>query len=381
MSNNVNPPANETLNLDTVAVQAGRPSPMPDGPVNPPIFASTTLHAGGPAGYQREWNETTSYLEDLLGALDSGIATVYSSGMAAANAIIDLVPVGGVIVASSHSYTGVAMRLKELQEAGRLIVRLVDVTNATEIETAIRGEGTPAHWVWLESPTNPLMEICDIRAAAHVARDVGAYLVIDSTFMTPARQRPLELGAHVVMHSVTKGLAGHSDALLGSLVTNEPELARIFIERRILMGAAPSPFDAFLAIRGIRTLAVRVDRAEENAKIIANRLLEHPSVTAVHYPGLSSHPNAHIHDTQTDGPGTVMSFEVTGGAQGAENVCGAVALMTYATSLGGVETLIERRRRWPNENKDVPESLIRLAVGIENVEDLWRDLAQALETA
>jgi cystathionine gamma-synthase len=126
---------------------------------------------------------------------------------------------------------------------------------------------------------------------------------------------------------------------------------------------------------------VRVDRAEENAKIIANRLLEHPSVTAVHYPGLPNHPNAQIHQTQTDGPGSVISFEVKGGAQGAENVCGAVALMTYATSLGGVETLIERRRRWPNENLEVPESLIRLAVGIENVEDLWRDLAQALETA
>jgi len=368
----------------TLAVSAGRPAPTPDGPVNPPIVASTTLHAGGPFGYIREWNETTSYLEDLIGQLENGVATAYSSGMAAANAVFDLVPHGGVMVASEHSYTAVGIRLQEMADAGRLILRLVDVANVTAMAEAIAGmneDGStqPANWVWIESPTNPLMEICDIRATAHAARQVGAKLVVDNTFMTPMRQRPLELGAHVVMHSATKGLAGHSDVLMGALVTNDEGLADEFIKRRILLGAAPSAFDAFLASRGIRTLAIRVDRSEENAQELVARLVAHPAVSEVHYPGLDSHPGHAIHQTQADGPGSVIAFTLAGSAQDAQAVCEAVRLMTHATSLGGVETLIERRRRWAHENTDVPENLIRLSVGIEDVEDLWRDLEQALD--
>lgn len=364
----------------TLAVSAGRPAPEPDGPVNPPIVASTTLHAGGPYGYIREWNETTSYLEDLIGQLEGGVATAFSSGMAAANAIFDLVPTGGVIVASEHSYTAVGIRLQELADVGRLILRLVDVTDAQAMATAIQGGGdaVAASWVWIESPTNPLMEICDIRATAHAARQVGAKLVVDNTFMTPMRQRPLELGAHVVMHSATKGLAGHSDVLMGALVTNDEGLADEFVKRRILLGAAPSAFDAFLASRGIRTLAIRVDRSEENAQEIAARLSGHPAIAEVFYPGLAGHPGSQVHRTQSDGPGSVLSFIINGTAKDAQQVCESVTLMTHATSLGGVETLIERRRRWAHENTDVPENLIRLSVGIENIEDLWLDLAQAL---
>jgi cystathionine gamma-synthase len=364
----------------TLAVSAGRPAPTPDGPVNPPIVTSTTLHAGGPYGYIREWNETTSYLEDLIGQLEGGVATAFSSGMATANAIFDLVPTGGVIVASEHSYTAVGIRLQELADAGRLTLRLVDVTDAQAMATAIQGDGdaVAASWVWIESPTNPLMEICDIRATAHAARQVGAKLVVDNTFMTPMRQRPLELGAHVVMHSATKGLAGHSDVLMGALVTNDDGLADEFVKRRILLGAAPSAFDAFLASRGIRTLAIRVDRSEENAQEIAARLSGHPAIAEVFYPGLAGHPGSQVHLTQADGPGSVLSFTINGTAQDAQSVCESVTLMTHATSLGGVETLIERRRRWAHENTDVPENLIRLSVGIENIEDLWRDLNQAL---
>jgi cystathionine gamma-synthase len=370
----------DTYQRATLAVSAGRPAPAPDGPVNPPIVASTTLHAGGPYGYIREWNETTSYLEDLMGQLENGSATAFSSGMAAANAIFDLVPTGGVIVASEPSYTAVGIRLQELADAGRLTLRLVDVTNADAMAAAIHGGGqhAPASWVWIESPTNPLMEICDIRATAHAARQVGAKLVVDNTFMTPMRQRPLELGAHVVMHSATKGLAGHSDVLMGALVTNDDGLADDFVKRRILMGAAPSAFDAFLASRGIRTLAIRVDRSEENAQELATRLSEHPAVSAVYYPGLAEHPGHKIHQTQSDGPGSVLSFTIHGTAEDAQKVCESVILMTHATSLGGVETLIERRRRWAHENPDVPDNLIRLSVGIENIEDLWLDLAAAL---
>ncbi len=367
-------------NLDTIAVHAGRPTPGPDVPMNPPIVASSTLHAGGPIGYHRDGNETLGYLESVIGTLEGGQATVFSSGMAAANAAFDLIPMGGVIVASQYSYTGVAVRLGELHDMGRIVLRLVDVTNASAVEAAIRGDGVPANWVWIESPTNPMMEICDIRSAATVAREVGAILAIDNTFMTPVRQRPLELGATVVMHSVTKGLAGHSDLLMGALVTNNAELHHEIVERRVLLGAVPSAFDGFLAARGIRTLSIRVERAEQNAQALAERLLDHPAIKTVLYPGLPSHPNADIAKEQTDGPGTVLSFDVRGTADDADKVCKAVQLISFATSLGGVETLMERRRRWEKENVQVPETLIRMAVGIENVEDLWRDLKAALDT-
>ncbi len=367
-------------NLDTIAVHVGRPAPGPDAPINPPIVASSTLHAGGPLGYHRDGNETLGHLETLIGTLEGGEATVYSSGMAAAGAAFDLIPMGGVIVASQYSYTGVAVRLNELHDLGRIVLRLVDVTDAASVESAIRGDGTPANWVWIESPTNPMMEICDIRAAAKVAKEVGAILAIDNTFMTPVRQRPLELGATVVMHSVTKGLAGHADLLMGALVTNDPHLHEELVERRVLLGAVPSAFDAFLAIRGIRTLSIRVERAEHNAQILAERLVDHPAVKTVLYPGLPHHPNAAVAKDQTDGPGTVLSFDVIGTPDDADKVCESVELVTYATSLGGVESLIERRRRWAKENVAVPETLIRMAVGIENVEDLWRDLKAALDT-
>jgi cystathionine gamma-synthase len=372
----------DALQRSTLAVSAGRPAPTPDGPVNPPIVASTTYHAGGPYGYGREWNETTTYLEDLVGQLEGGLATAYSSGMAAVNALLDLIPSGGVIVAGQNLYTATGIRLQELAAVGRLSVRLVDVADAQAMAGAIRGDGAeePASWVWIESPTNPLMEVCDIRATAHVAREVGAKLVVDNTFMTPMRQRPLELGAHVVMHSATKGLAGHSDVLMGVLITNDEGLSENFVKRRIFLGAPPSPFDAFLASRGIRTLAVRVDRAEENAQKLAAKLIEHPAIDEVFYPGLASHPGFEIHETQADGPGSVLSFTVTGSAEDAQTVCEAVRLMTHATSLGGVESLIERRRRWAHENTGVPENLIRLSVGIEDVDDLWNDLEQALNT-
>jgi len=372
----------DALQRSTLAVSAGRPAPTPDGPVNPPIVASTTYHAGGPYGYGREWNETTTYLEDLVGQLEGGLATAYSSGMAAVNALLDLIPAGGVIVAGQNLYTATGIRLQELAAIGRLTVRLVDVADAEAMAGAIRGDGAeePASWVWIESPTNPLMEVCDIRATAHVAREVGAKLVVDNTFMTPMRQRPLELGAHVVMHSATKGLAGHSDVLMGVLITNDEGLSENFVKRRIFLGAPPSPFDAFLASRGIRTLAVRVDRAEENAQKLVAKLIEHPAIDEVFYPGLASHPGFEIHETQADGPGSVLSFTVAGSAEDAQAVCESVRLMTHATSLGGVESLIERRRRWAHENTGVPENLIRLSVGIEDADDLWNDLEQALNT-
>lgn len=365
-------------NIDTVAVHAGRPARTPDGPINPPIVASSTMHAGGPYGYGREWNETLAALEETIGTLEGGHATVYSSGMAAANAVFDLVPMGGVIVASSHSYAAIGTRLEELAASGRIVLRHADVTNPDDIAKQIIGDGKSADLVWFESPTNPLLEICDIRAAAHVAHAAGALLAIDNTFMTPARQQPLVLGADIVMHSVTKGLSGHADLLMGAVVTADPDLAKQMVDRRIYLGAVPSAFDAFLAIRGIRTLSIRIDRGEENAKILAERLANHPAVSKVYYPGLASHPNAQVHSQQASGPGLMISFLAGNSAADADKICESTLLAANATSLGGVETLLERRRRWSHENVAVPENLIRLSVGIENVEDLWADLDQAL---
>ena len=368
-----------SYNIDTVAVHAGRPERTPDGPINPPIVPSSTLHAGGSHGYMRDWNETLEALEVTIGQLEGGTAIVYSSGMAAANAVFDLVPLGGVIVASKHSYAAVGTRLAELAQRGQIELRLADVTDATDVANKISGDGKPANLVWIESPTNPLLEICDIRAAAHAAHSAGALLAVDNTFMTPARQQPLSLGADIVMHSVTKGLAGHADLLMGALITKSNDLTEQLVGRRVLLGAVPSAFDAFLAIRGIRTLTVRIDRGEDNAKILAERLSEHPAVSHVYYPGLPGHPNAQIHAEQSSGPGLMISFVVGSSAADADKVCESTTIMANATSLGGVETLLERRRRWTHENVDVPENLIRISVGIENVEDLWTDLKQALE--
>jgi len=364
--------------IDTLAVHAGRPERTPDGSINPPIVPSSTVHAGGPVGYLRHGNETFEALETTIGALEGGTATVYSSGMGAANAVFDLVPLGGVIVASKHSYAAVGTRLNELAQRGQIELRLVDVTDQTELAAKIAGEGKPANLVWIETPTNPLLEVCDIKATATLAHAVGALLAVDSTFMTPARQQPLTLGADIVMHSVTKGLSGHADLLMGATIAKDAEVAKQLHGRRTILGAVPSVFDAYLALRGIRTLTVRIDRAEENAKVLAQRLVDHPKVSKVYYPGLAEHPNADVHAAQASGPGFIISFEVGSSASDADKVCESTKILANATSLGGVESLLERRRRWAHENQDVPENLIRVSVGIENVDDLWNDLAQAL---
>lgn len=364
-------------NVETTVVHAGRPERIGDGAVNPPIVPTSTQHAGGQYGYARDWSETGSYLEEAIGILEGGTALIFSSGMSAASAVFDLWPIGTKVVASQYSYTGVAVRLKELAELGRIELELVDVTENSELDQVINA--LKPDWVWIETPTNPMMEICDLRYTAKLAHQVGAKLLVDNTFMTPIRQRPIELGADVVMHSVTKAMSGHSDLLMGALVTKDQELVEALSVRRILLGSISSAFDAYLALRGLRTLAVRMDRAEENAQILAERLQNHPAVKVVHYPGLPSHKNAGVAKDQTSGPGSVLSFEVNGTANQTDEVCENVRTITYATSLGGVETLMERRRRWEKENEAVPETLIRLAVGIENVEDLWRDLKGALD--
>lgn len=351
----------ESLSVETIVVTAGRPPAGPDQPLNPPIVPASSFHAGGAYEYAREAAPTTDALEAALGALEHGTAVAFASGMAAANAAMDLVPEGGVIVAPSAAYTGVAVRLRELAGVGRIALRIVDADDTPAVIEACAG----AALLWLESPTNPLLEVADLPACIRAAHDSGARVLVDNTFATPILQNPLDLGADLVLHSVTKALSGHSDLLMGALVAADADLAEQVRVRRVLLGAAPSAFDCYLALRGIRTLAIRVERAQENARVLAERLAQHPAIERVRYPGF----------------GTIAAIEVAGGPAAADRTCSRVEVWAHATSLGGVDSLLERRRRWPLESAVVPEGLIRLSVGIENVEDLWRDLDSALSGA
>jgi cystathionine gamma-synthase len=370
------PPANRP-SAATVVVQAGRPPRRPDGPVNPDITLSSTFHAGGEIGYARNSNPTWEALEGAVGTLEGGAALAFASGMAAVNAVLELVPVGGIVVAPTHAYNGTQARLSELARAGRLTVRNVAVSDAAEIAAACPG----ADLVWLESPTNPTMAVCDLAAAATAAHAAGALVVCDSTFATPLVQRPLEHGCDIVVHSVTKALSGHSDILLGIVVTDDDALLTRLARIRKLTGGIAGPVEAWLALRGLRTLALRMERAQSNAGELARRLQAHPAVAVVRYPGLPDDPGHEVAARQMSGFGALLSFETVGLAADAQVVCESAELWLHATSLGGVESSLERRRRWADESFDVPETLIRLSVGIEDVEDLWDDLSAALLTA
>lgn len=349
------------MSLDTLVVSAGRPSVGPDQPLNAPIVPASSFHAGGSFEYARESAPTTSALEIAIGALEHGTAVAFASGMAAANAVMDTVPPGGLVVAPSAAYTGVAVRLRELAEIGRITLLIVDIDDTEAVAAACRG----AHLLWIESPTNPLLQVADLPACVAAAKAAGALVLVDNTFATPILQQPLDLGVDIVLHSVTKALSGHSDLLMGALVATDPDLAERLRVRRVILGAAPSAFDCYLALRGIRTLAIRVERAQGTARAIAARLATHPRVELVRYPG----------------HGTIAAIEVVGGGPAADAVCAGVRVWTHATSLGGVESLLERRRRWPLESATVPEGLIRLSFGIESANDLWLDLDQALSAS
>jgi cystathionine gamma-synthase len=248
--------------------------------------------------------------------------------------------------------------LNQHQASGRLEVRFVDITNTEEVIGAIKG----AALLWLESPTNPCLDIADLAALISAAKKQNIGVGVDNTFATPLVQKPLSMGADIVMHSVTKFLAGHSDVVLGSLSTTDAALFKRLEESRRFNGAIPGPFEAWLALRGIRTFPVRFRAAEANAKTLVTRLQNHAKITKVRYPGF----------------GAVISFEIDGNAENAEKVCESSRLIAHATSLGGVESLWERRRRWALESPSVPEQLIRLSVGCEHVDDIWQDIEQAL---
>ena len=346
------------LSIPTLLVTSGRPAHQPDAPLNHPVTLAATYVAGGEMEYGRYGNPVWSAFEDVLGALEGGRALVFSSGLAAIATVLDLVTPGEVVVAPRHAYLGTLHQLAELNDHGRLKVRTVDLEDTDAVLAAAEG----AALVWLESPTNPALEVADIAAICSGAHAAGAKVVVDNTFATPVLQRPLELGADVVVHSVTKFLAGHSDVVLGAVVTNDEQAYSAIDRKRRSLGAIAGPFETWLALRGLRTLHLRIERASANATELATRLAAHPAVVRARYPGL----------------GAIVAIELAD-ASSADRLVVGTKVWVNATSLGGVESTFERRRRWATEPETIPEGLVRLSVGVEDVEDLWADLRQALD--
>jgi cystathionine gamma-synthase len=364
------------LQPESLAVSAGRPPHQPGQPVNTPISMTSTFRHDGEVAYVRDGDDTVRAFEAALGAVERGQALGFSSGMAVVATIMEGLPNGAVVVAPSNAYFGVAEMLRQKAALGRLTVRFCDVADTDETIEASAG----ADLVWLESPLNPTMAICDIEALTAAAHRAGAKVVCDNTFATSVCQQPLDLGVDIVMHSVTKFIAGHSDTLMGALVTRDSELFEELSARRGLYGPLPSSMSSFLALRGLRTLYLRMERAQASAGVLAERLSQHRNVQRVRYPGLvTDSGHARAARQMTGGFGAMLAFDVVGDHVAAECVSAAVELITGATSLGGVETLMERRARYVGEQKvGTPSNLLRLSVGIEHVDDLWADLDQAL---
>ncbi len=345
------------LSPRTVAVSAGRPE-GPGAPLNTPIVLASNFREGGDYG-RTHGTETWASFEAAIGALEGGRALSYSTGMAAAAAILyALAP--KVLVIPRWSYMGVRALLAEHEQQGHLQVRPVDIASTDEVVAALDG----ADLLWIETPTNPTLDVADLPALVAAARERGVRTVVDSTFATPLLQRPLEHGADVVRHSATKFSGGHSDLMLGVCITADDTVYDRLFLARTYQGATPGALEAFLALRGLRTMPLRLEASQTNAAILVERLRAHPAVAEVRYPG----------------SGAMVSFVMAGGAPAADAVCAGVHLAVPATSLGGVETTIERRQKYAGD-AHVPPGLIRMSVGIEDVDDLWHDLTSAMAAA
>ena len=352
-------PARPPYRPATVAVTSGRPPHQPDNPLNEPLTMASTYVAGGSVEYGRYGNPTWAAFEQALGDLEGGRALAFSSGLAVVATILDLVGQGAKVVAPRHAYLGSIGQVADLEARGRITAELVDITDTAAVVKACED----AALVWLESPTNPALEVADLPPIVAAAHEAGAYVVVDNTFATPLLQQPLSLDADLVVHSATKFIAGHSDVVLGAVVTRDEPLHDVLKKRRDMIGAIPGTFETWLALRGLRTLHVRLERAQANAQELVRRLSEHPAVGEVRYPGF----------------GAIVAIVLAEGALAADLLTHKTRLWVHATSLGGVESTFERRRRWRTEPATIPDGLVRLSVGIEDVDDLWDDLAGALD--
>lgn len=378
------------LSPATLAVSAGRPPRSPGAPVNPPVVLSSTyVSAGTPAPdellYARNDTETWQPFEAALAALEGARlpGLVLGSGMAAIAAALSLVPAGGRVVLPRHCYQMSRVLTTDLAGRTGMTTDLVDIADTDATLAAVRGDAgrPPASLLWVESPTNPMLEVADLPALVAGAHEAGALVAVDNTFATPLGQQPLRHGADLVVHSVTKYLAGHSDLVLGALVTDDEGLRTRLAAYRTVHGAVAGPWEVWLALRGLRTLALRVERSQHNAAVLAARLAEHPDVAEVRHPSLPHDPGHERASRLLQGFGSVLGLRPRGGGAAADAVVDGVRLWLPATSLGGVESSLERRRRFPTESPTVPEDLLRLSVGVEDVEDLWEDLDQALRSA
>ena len=380
--------ADGTLSPATLAVALGRPDRAQGAPVNPPVVLSSTYVSQGVPGpdellYTRMTTETWHPFEEALGALERSThpAVVYGSGMAAVAAALSLVPVGGRLVVPRHAYQVTLGYVQDLATRQQVEVVQADIDDTEAVVAAVRGDDQPASMLWVETPTNPMLEVADLPTLVAAAHEVGALVGVDNTFATPLVQRPLTCGVDVVVHSVTKYLAGHSDVVLGAALSDDPDLHGRLRSYRTLHGAIAGPFEVWLALRGLRTLALRVERAQANALELARRLAAHPDVAQVRHPGLPDDPGHERAARLMDGFGSIIGLRPRGGVAAADATVAALELWVPATSLGGVESSLERRRRFATESVTVPEDLLRLSVGIEDVEDLWADLDQALRAA
>lgn len=372
------------MRIETLAVHAGhRPDPV-TGAVTPSISLSTTFERnpdlGFPAGhlYTRDSNPNRSSLETCLAQLEGGAAAAcFSSGSAATAAVFQALEPEAHVILPADAYYGTIRIARDVFGAWRLRYSAVDMSDLANVERAITKQ---TRVIWAESPSNPLVRVVDIAAVARLARQAGAVTVVDNTWATPVLQRPLELGADIVMHAVTKYLGGHSDVLGGALVARSEEHP-IFAKARVIQksaGAVPSPFECWLTMRGIRTLPWRVRAATRNAMRVASFLAGHRKVEAVHYPGLATHPGHAIARRQMSGPGGMLSFQVRGGQSAAVGMTNRLRVITRATSLGGTESLIEHRHSIEGPDTQAPVNLLRMSVGLEHADDIIADLEQAL---
>jgi cystathionine gamma-synthase len=362
--------------VESWLVSAGRDR-RPGSPLNVPPVPASNFVLGDRRAYSRDdGTPTWEALEEITGWLEGGLSVAFASGMAGIAAIFDQLQTGAIVALPDDCYQGVAGLAHAGQQRGRWTVHRVAVADTPRwIELC-----ATADLIWLESPSNPLLTVGDLDAICGARRKPGAIVGVDNTFATPINQRPLELGADVSVQSVTKFIGGHSDLLGGVVTVRDGKLLAALRQSRELTGATPGTLEAFLAVRGSRTLALRLERAQSNAMVLAERLERHPNVTVTRYPGLASHPTHQAARRQLKGFGTIISFDIKGDFAAADRVCTTLQLVQHATSLGAVESTIERRASIPGQ-EHLPATLLRLSVGIEAVEDIWTDLDRALRNA
>jgi cystathionine gamma-synthase len=379
----------EFQGFSTLAIHAGQEPDALTGAVVPPIYQVSTYKQDGVGGlrggyeYSRSANPTRTALEECLAALEGGArGLAFASGLAAEDCLLRTVCVpGDHVVIPNDAYGGTFRLFAKVYEQWGVRWSSADLTDVDSVRAAVIPGTTKA--IWVETPSNPLLGITDLAAIAGVASDAGALLVVDNTFATPYLQQPLALGADVVVHSTTKYVGGHSDVVGGALVVSDPRLGERLTYNQNAMGAVAGPFDAWLTLRGIRTLGVRMDRHCANAAVVAAMLTRHPKVSEVRYPGLPTHPGHEIAAKQMRGFGGMVSFRHVDGEAAAVEVCNRARLFTLGESLGGVESLIEHPGRMTHASAagsplEVPDDVVRLSVGIEDVDDLLADLEQAL---